>query len=63
LSESVGEYNYILGVILESDGKVIGSYLKVNQQILTGSIYQIIEGIPLPIMSREQVMKRLTKGE
>jgi hypothetical protein len=61
LSDSVGVYNNILGIILESDHEIIGSYLKVDQEILNGTIYQNLDGPIFPIMNREQVIKNLNK--
>lgn len=54
--ESVGPFNYVLGYLLESEGKIIGSYLTINQQNLNGSVYEIITGPTIPIANKENVL-------
>jgi hypothetical protein len=59
LDPTVGVFNKITGYVFQSEGKVIGGYLMLNQELLEGSIYTTIEGQSLPMMKFDEVKKRL----
>jgi hypothetical protein len=59
LNESFINYNEVIFYILESEGNIIGGYLKFNNEVLEGSIYKLIDGKTLPIMNRQEIKKYL----
>lgn len=58
LEEAVGPYNDIIGYVLECDGKIIGSYLELQQETLNGDVYDITKGPTVPIVKPGDVMTK-----